>query len=291
MYAALFPGQGAQKMGMADALIGTEAEQLLWAASEMVGQDLVELCQEGPEERLQDTEISQPLIFAISYGIWSLKKATYGQPVCFLGHSLGEVTAMAAAEAFSFADGVQLAKRRASLMKAAYPENGGMLAVLGLEADVLQTVARECRHRGWIEAANFNGPGQIVLSGERTALEMAASKASEAGARRCIMLDVSGPFHSKLMQPAAAELATWLQQMDIADPNRPVISNTSGRPLSDAAQLQQELSEQLTAPVHWSTSIETAVALGANELVEFSPHPVTSTFSKRIVKGIRANLA
>ncbi len=291
MYAALFPGQGAQKLGMAASIMESAAVPLLEEASAILGYDIAALAQTGPEEKLQDTRFSQPLIFTITYALWQLRRETLGDPCCFLGHSLGEVTAAAAAGCFTFGDGVQLAARRGEFMSQAYPEGGGMLAVLGLNEDQVDALCEESQDKGWIQAANFNGPGQIVLSGEAAALDKAAELASSLGARRVVRLKVSGPFHSQLMKPAAQELAKHLAQVQIRAPRAPLIANATAAPLVTGEQVAAELVAQLTAPVLWTAAVTAAHELGADELIEFGTHPVVSPFSKRIVKGIKISLA
>ncbi len=291
MYAAVFPGQGAQKLGMAATLLQSPAVSLLQEASGILGYDVTALAQTGPEERLQDTQYSQPLIFAVTYALWSLRQDSHGHPCCFLGHSLGEVTAAAAAGCFSFGDGVKLAQRRGQLMSEAYPEGGGMLAILGLDAEQVEAVCETSREFGWVQAANFNGPGQIVLSGQLTALKQAEQLAQDAGARRVVPLQVSGPFHSVLMGPAAAELRSYLDELKFAAPQAPLIANATAVPLTTAEQVKDELVAQLTSPVRWTEAVAAAHALGADTLVEFGNHPVVSSFSKRIVKGLKISLA
>src|SRR5690554_6918840 len=219
--AVAFPGQGIQRPGMAAKIVGTSAWHLFENASEILGYDLGKLCLEGPEETLNNTAYAQVAIFVTCLALWELNRERL-QPQIFLGHSLGEITALGAAGAFDFADGVRLTKVRGQLM--AQAPKGGMTAVIGLDADAVRILCAEAAQSGFVQVANENSPSQTVVSGDLAGLEALAELARAKGAKRVVPLNVSGPFHSRLMGSAAEEFAQVVEKLSISACRTPVLS-------------------------------------------------------------------
>jgi [acyl-carrier-protein] S-malonyltransferase len=285
--AILFTGQGAQAVGMgkdvADA--SPAAADTFDRANEVVGYDLRSLCFQGPAEKLEQTDIQQPAIFTTSVAIW--RAANEGHdfkepPAAMAGLSLGEYTALHAAASLSFEDGLVLVKRRGELMqRAAEAAPGGMVTALGLDAEQVQEVVREASAAGVLVAANFNCPGQVVLSGSKTGCEAAVPLIERAGGR-AVPLKVAGGFHSPLMQPAADGLAGSLARTRFETPAVPVIANVTGRPHGEAAAIRQCLADQLTHPVRWQASIERLIAEGVERFIEIGPGRILAGLLKKI---------
>ncbi len=286
----VFPGQGSQSVGMlaslaqASPLVGeTFAE-----AGEVLGLDLWQIVAEGPEERLNDTRITQPAMLAAGIATWRVWQAGGGAaPAIMAGHSLGEYTALVAAGAMAFSDAVHLVSLRAQYMQEAVPAGvGAMAAILGLDDDRVREVCATAAEEQVVEAVNFNSPGQVVIAGDKHAVERAIALAREAGARRAVPLPVSVPSHCALMQPAASRLAAALDGIDISRPGIPVLHNFDVQSHDDPAQIRQALEAQLYSPVRWVETIRAMQAAGVNLVVECGPGKVLAGLNKRIDKGL-----
>lgn len=281
----LFPGQGSQFVGMGRGLAAAvpEARAVFAAADAALGMPISELCFNGPREELNKTVNTQPAVLTMSIACLRALEARGVRPDAVAGHSLGEYAALVAARALSFTDAVKLVRRRGQYMQEAVPlGSGGMLAVLGLDRERVAEIVRSASAHGVIEMANFNCPGQIVLAGETRALERAITLAKQAGARRSVMLAVSGPFHSSLMRPAGEKLAQVLQQTPLNDPSLPVVANVNGDYLETAEAVRAALVRQVYSPVLWEDSIKKLIADGARFFVEVGPGRVLTGLLKKI---------
>lgn len=281
----LFPGQGSQFVGMGRGLAAAvpEARAVFAAADAALGMPISELCFNGPREELNKTVNTQPAVLTMSIACLRALEARGVRPDAVAGHSLGEYAALVAARALSFTDAVKLVRRRGQYMQEAVPlGSGGMLAVLGLDRERVAEIVRSASAHGVIEMANFNCPGQIVLAGETRALERAIALAKQAGARRSVMLAVSGPFHSSLMRPAGEKLAQVLQQTPLNDPSLPVVANVNGDYLETAEAVRAALVRQVYSPVLWEDSIKKLIADGARFFVEVGPGRVLTGLLKKI---------
>lgn len=283
--AFLMPGQGSQFVGMGKALADEDVSiwQLYERAEEVLGVDIRRICWEGPEEELKQTQNAQPAILLHSYAVWaSLPEHIRERSVIAAGHSLGEFTAYLAAGALDFEDALQLVRRRGELMARAGTERPGtMAAVIGLDPE---TVMRVCEgvSEGTVVPANFNAPGQIVISGDIPAVEAGRQAALDAGAKRAILLNVSGAFHSPLMEYARAGLAAAVADVDPGDPVFPVVANASGSPVTTGAEAGDLLISQLTSPVRWVECVESMRDEGPDLWVEIGPGKVLSGLLRRI---------
>lgn len=290
--AFLFPGQGSQKVGMSLELAEAYpiVQETFHTADRILGYALSELCFRGDEAQLNDTLHTQPALFVA--GVATLRAlhqelGTRAQPAFVAGHSLGEFTALVAAEALSFEDGLKLVHKRASLMKEAGEKSpGAVAALLGLEIDTVRALCAEASHATGeiVVVANDNCPGQIVISGSNAALEKALELATAQGAKRAVKLAVSVAVHSPLMQTAAEAFAEAIMATPIADPLIPVIGNVSAKPLTSRAALQAELATQLTSSVLWTGSVQTMVEAGVTTFVELGPGGVLVGLVKRIAR-------
>jgi [acyl-carrier-protein] S-malonyltransferase len=263
--ALLFPGQGAQKVGMGRALAEqhAEARQVFETADRVLGAPLSRLCWEGPLEELTQSVNAQPALLTHSIAAWRLLQAAGQEPKWTAGHSLGEYSACVAAGALDFEDALRLVRRRGELMSRAGRERpGGMAAILGLEDEVVESVCHEAAESGVVVAANYNAPGQVVVSGEAPAVERACELAKARGARRAVRLEVSGAFHSPLMASAADELGRALEAAPIRDAACPVIANVSAQPVQRATEIKQSLKAQLLGAVRWGASMRWLVDRG-----------------------------
>jgi [acyl-carrier-protein] S-malonyltransferase len=261
--------------------------QIYERADELLGLPLREICREGPEDRLRRTENAQPAILVHSYAIWRAlpERVRQGAAVA-AGHSLGEFSAYLIADAISFDAALRLVRRRGELMAEAGSERPGtMSAVIGLEADRVAEVCREAP--GIVVPANYNAPGQVVISGEIEAVEGVAEALREAGARRVIPLNVSGAFHSPLMEGARQELEEMLADTEIADPVFPVVANVSAEPVETSARARELLVSQLTGAVRWSEGILRIGRLGISSFIEIGPGSVLTGLLRRIDRGLQ----
>jgi [acyl-carrier-protein] S-malonyltransferase len=274
--AFIFPGQGSQFVGMGKGF----ADKLLDQANQILGFDLKKIVLGGPEEDLKKTEITQPAIFVISVAMCESLKVTRVAFDLVAGHSLGEYSALYAAGAISFADGAKILNLRGKFMQEAVPlGEGAMAALLGGESE---TIAQICTEIGNVWPANFNSPGQVVISGRKAAVEKAAEKLKAAGVKKIIPLAVSAPFHCPLMQPAADKLAVELKKMAINDAKVPVIANVNASPVTKGEEIRELLIKQVTAPVLWEASIKQMIADGATRFIEVGPGKVLSGLIKKI---------
>ena len=285
--AVLFTGQGAQSVGMGkDVAAACPAAAAVYEqANQIVGYDLAAFCFEGPAERLEQTNIQQPAIFTTSVAIWRALndgKDLGETPVAMAGLSLGEYTALYAAGSLAFEDALRLVKRRGELMQAAAEARaGGMVTALGVEPAKVEEICREASAAGAVSPANFNCPGQIVISGEKAGCEKAAGLIEAAGGR-AIPLKVAGAFHSALMQPAADGLSEMLRATPMAEPGIPVVANVNCQYHGSADTIRRWLADQLTNPVRWQASMERLMAEGVERFVEIGPGRVLAGLMKKI---------
>jgi [acyl-carrier-protein] S-malonyltransferase len=283
----LFPGQGSQFVGMGRDLAEEfpEARAAFQEADEALGSSLSELCWSGPEEELTLTVNAQPAILTHSVAAWRVLSKAHPHAVVAAGHSLGEFSAYVAAGALDFADAVRVVRRRGELMYRSGTERpGSMAAVIGLDDAVIEQVCAEASAggEGVVVAANFNAPGQVVVSGDVTALHRAEAALKAAGAKRVLPLNVSGAFHSPLMTVAEPGLREALETVTMRDPSFPVVSNVTGQPVSDAELARRLLVDQLTSAVRWVASVEAMKAAGVEEFREVGPGSVLTGLLKRI---------
>jgi [acyl-carrier-protein] S-malonyltransferase len=283
--AFLFPGQGSQSVGMMAGLAGRpEIKVTFEEASQALGQDLWKLATEGPEEEINLTLNTQPVMLAAGLATYRAFLASGGKmPALMAGHSLGEYTALVAAGALSLTDAIKLVRFRAEAMQSAVPEGvGAMAAILGLDDDEVRAVCKEAAGNEVLEAVNLNSPGQVVIAGNKGAVERGMALAKEKGAKRALALPVSVPSHSSLMKPAAEKLTAYLAQVQIAPPQVPVLHNADVADYAEPEKIKSALARQLFSPVRW---VETIVALknrGADRFVECGPGKVLAGLNKRI---------
>lgn len=288
--AFVFPGQGSQKVGM---LADLAAEHSLVTdtfseASEVLGYDLWELVQKGPQEQLNLTERTQPLLLAASVAVWRVWQAQNGaQPALLAGHSLGEWSALVAAGVVDFADAVSLVQQRGKLMQEAVPAGqGGMAAIIGLEdADIIEACERGAEGEV-VAPVNFNSPGQVVIAGASGAVDRAMALCKTAGAKRALALPVSAPFHTALMRPAADGLAPKVEATEFRAPTIPVVHNVNADTESDPQAIKRLMIEQIYSPVLWVDCVRTLVDRGVTTVVECGPGKVLSGLNKRIDKSV-----
>ncbi len=282
MKAYVFPGQGAQFSGMGKDLYDNSdiAREMFEKANEVLGFDITKIMFEGTDEELKETKVTQPAIFLHS----TILAATLGdsfQPDMVAGHSLGELSALVANKTLSFEDGLRLVSKRALAMQAACEaEPSTMAAILGLDDEVVEKACEEVD--GVVVAANYNCPGQLVISGAYPAVEAACEKLTEAGARRALILPVGGAFHSPLMEPARAELAAAIEATTFNTPSCPVYQNVVAAAVTDPEEIQKNLVAQLTAPVRWTQTMHAMIADGAEEVIEVGPGKVLQGLFKKV---------
>lgn len=287
--AFVFPGQGSQQKGMLSdvaARFPVVAETFA-EASAALGFDLWSLCQ-NDEDALNRTENTQPALLTAGIALWRVWQAENGAlPAYLAGHSLGEYTALVAAGVLSLADAVRLVALRGRLMQEAVPAGtGAMAAILGLSDDDVLAACREAAAEGVVEAVNFNSPAQVVIAGEKAAVEAAMRHATAKGAKRALILPVSVPSHCSLMKSAAEKLAAALQDVTFNTPAIPVVQNVSARIEADADSMRQALVAQLYSPVQWVRSVEWLAAQGVTRTLECGPGKVLCGLNKRIHKGM-----
>jgi [acyl-carrier-protein] S-malonyltransferase len=284
----MFPGQGSQAVGMlADVAVQhPEIAEHYARAADAIHQPLWEIVQSGPEQRLNSTEITQPALLVASVALWSTWQAADApRPDILAGHSLGEYSALVCAGSLSLEDGVRLVHERGKLMQQAVPNGeGAMAAVLGLDDD--QVLACCEAAAGVVAPANFNAPGQVVIAGTAAAVDDAAQRCKEAGARRAVLLPVSGPFHCELMKPAQERFAAVLDAVDLAMPEIPVVHNVDAGIAEDLPALRGKLMAQISQPVLWTRCAQAMIATGVDRLVECGPGKVLSGLVKRIDRSI-----
>mgnify|MGYP001376060806 CR=1 FL=1 len=294
--AFVFPGQGSQYVGMGKSLYEASptARKVFDQADRVLGFPLSQLCFEGPEAQLNDTFNAQPAILTVSIAcLYAIKERwqAIGQviaPIYVAGHSLGEFTALVAADVLDFEAALLLVRERGRLMKEnGLTRPGGMLAVLGLEREVLEEVVREASSRGVITLANANSPGQLVLSGEAAALSYAADLAIAKGAPKVVRLPITIASHSPLMARAAAQFAELVARLPLRQPRIPVVANITGQILTTADEVRKELADHILKPVQWTTSVLEMVTLGSAEFFEIGPGQVLSGLIRRISREVQ----
>ncbi|WML51968.1 ACP S-malonyltransferase [Neobacillus sp. PS3-12] len=289
--AFVFPGQGSQVVGMGQSLAEKHpnVKAIFENADKKLNVDLSKLIFAGPQEELTLTYNAQPALLTTSIAVLEYFREFGIQADYVAGHSLGEYTALVAAGALTFEEGVYLVRKRGEFMESAVPNGEGtMAAVLGLDRDRLAEVTNSVTEEGFpVQLANLNCPGQIVISGTTKGVELAGAKAKEAGAKRVLPLVVSGPFHSSLMKPAAGQLKEELDQMDMKDANIPVIANVTAEPISAASEIKEKLIEQLYSPVLWEDSVAKMLELGVDTFIEIGPGKVLSGLVKKISKNTK----
>lgn len=289
MKAFVFPGQGAQFVGMGKDLYENNAlaKELFDKANEVLGFKITDIMFDGTAEELKQTKVTQPAVFLHSV-ISALCMGDAFQPDMVAGHSLGEFSALVAAGALNFEDGLKLVHARAlAMQKACEKAAGTMAAIIGLPDEKVEEICESID--GVVVAANYNCPGQLVISGEVDAVNAACEKMKEAGAKRALPLPVSGAFHSPLMQPAKDELQAAIETTEFSVPKCPVYQNVDAKPHTDAAEIKANLIAQLTSSVRWTASVQNMVADGADDFTECGPGKALQGMIGRIAKGVAAH--
>ena len=290
-FAVVFPGQGSQSVGMLAELAKQHKEvtDTFAEAAEVLGRDIWQLAQEGPAETLSDTRTTQPLMFTAGVAVWRVLRAQgLGMPGAVAGHSLGEFAAMVAADALSFTDGLSLVQQRATLMAAAVPEGeGGMAALLGMDDQAVIDLCASVSGERVSEAVNFNAPGQVAISGHLDALEKTVAAAKEQGCRKAMMLAVSVPNHSSLMQGAGHELAAAIDKLSFSMPVVPLIQNATAMAAADLPSLLGHLKSHVYNPVYWTSSVQALRdSHGVSLVIEAGPGKVLTGLSRRIDRAL-----
>lgn len=293
-FAVVYPGQGSQVVGMGDDLLADSeaARDLYAAADQLLGAPLSQIMHAGPDDVLADTFNAQPALLTHSIAAWQAAEMLLAvdglRPSMTAGHSLGEFTALVTADVLDFPTALVLVRERGRLMKEAGEQRpGGMAAILGLDDDALVAVCAEASSEGIINVANANCPGQTVISGEVVALEKAMDLAKAAGAKRAQRLNVSIASHSPLMAEVSAALNRLLDDIDLRDPQIPVIANTTGEPITTADGVRAELRHQVELPVQWTASVRTMVDAGVETFVELGAGAVLAGLIKRIDRTVK----
>ena len=286
--AYVFPGQGAQFSGMGKELYDnhSEAKALIDGSNDILGFDIKNVMFTGSDEELKQTKVTQPAIFIHSV-VAALTSEGFS-PDMVAGHSLGEFSALVANGVLSFEDGLALVSKRAlAMQKACEMQESTMAAVLGLEDEIVEKVCDEIE--GVVVAANYNCPGQLVISGEVGAVNMACEKLKEAGAKRALVLPVGGAFHSPLMEPAREELAEAIQNTTFNSPKCPVYQNVDSKGYTDISEIKKNLVLQLTSPVKWTQSVQNMIADGATSFVECGPGKVLQGLVKKVDRAMEVS--
>lgn len=289
--AFLFPGQGSQSVGMGKELAAMYpvAQQTFDEADEALGYKISQLCFEGPEDQLRLTEITQPAILTTSVAVWRILESTGLNPSYVAGHSLGEYSAHVAAGTLSFADAVRTVRNRGKYMQEAVPVGrGAMAAILALPIEHVRAACNEAAEGEVCQPANVNSPDQVVISGAKGAVERAAELCKQKGAKKAVMLPVSAPFHSALMQPAQDRLAADLNAIPFNPPEVPVMCNVDAKLVSDPATSRDTLIRQVTGAVQWDLSIRELIALGVSNFIEVGPGKVLTTLMRQIDRTVTA---
>lgn len=284
--AFVFPGQGSQSLGMLAGLAAQypSIEKTFAEASDALQFDLWKLCQDGPMEQLNQTEHTQPALLAAGVALWRLWRQKNGPaPARLAGHSLGEYTALVAAESLEFKSAVKLVAERGRQMQAAVPAGeGAMAAIIGLDDTTVETICDEAAEEGCVSAANYNAPGQVVIAGDEKAVERAMARAKDQGAKRVLRLPVSVPSHCALMQPAADALAGTLATIPIRSPRIPVLHNVDARAHNEPETICAILLQQLHQPVRWTKTIQAMIEAGITQIIECGPGKVLSGLVRRV---------
>lgn len=289
--AFVFPGQGSQTVGMGKSVVekNDQAKSIFESADQRLGYSLSDIIFNGPDEKLTLTTNAQPALLTTSIAILTCLEEAGIRPDYTAGHSLGEYTALVAAGAMDFEDAVFAVHKRGEYMEEAVPNGEGtMAAILGMDRNDLQKVTDEVTVNGdSVQLANLNCPGQIVISGTVKGVEKASVLAKEKGAKRALPLQVSGPFHSELMKPAAQKFVEVLDEVKVQDSKIPVIANVTAAPISEASDIKEKLIEQLYSPVLWEDSVLTMLELGVDTFIEIGPGKVLSGLIKKINRNVK----
>ncbi len=284
--AIVFPGQGSQSIGMMDNIISSDSEiqKIFNIASEILGYNILEIISKGPKEKLNQTEITQPAILLTSYALWHLwKRKSELTPTVLAGHSLGEYTALLCAEVINLEEAVSLVSERGKSMQRSVPcDTGAMAAILGLNDNVLEKICIDVSKDEIVSIANYNSPGQLVISGHKNAVERVINLTKEAGAKKAILLPVSVPSHCILMKKAADEFSQFLNGVTFNDPKIPILQNVDAKIKMSADEIKPVLLEQLYKPVCWVDSIKQMNLLGVTKVIECGPGKVLCGLIKRI---------
>ena len=287
--ALVFPGQGAQKIGMLKALAAkySQVQTTFNLATEVLGYDLWDLSQNGPVEKLNQTEITQPLLLTAGVAVWRIwQEINDAVPSFMAGHSLGEYTALVCAAALTFADALKLVRDRGRFMQNAYNGASAMVAIVGLSDEAVKQICETAAQDEVLVPANYNSLGQTVLAGQLTAAKRAIELANNAGAKMSKILPVSVPSHCPLMRPAAEQLVQCLAQVPIATPKIPVIHNTDVACYQDPCAIRDALARQLYSPVRWVETVQFMVDNGVKTILECGPGKVLTGLNKRISSSI-----
>ncbi|TCS42559.1 ACP S-malonyltransferase [Reinekea marinisedimentorum] len=288
--AFVFPGQGSQQVGMLADFFGQypQVDETFAEASDVLGYDMKALVLDGPVEELSKTEKTQPALVTAStalYRAWSSKQDA--EPSLFAGHSLGEYSALVASGVMSFADTVKIVELRGQLMQQAVPAGQGLMAaILGLTDEQVVEGCAKAAEGEVVSAVNFNTPGQVVIAGQKAAVERAIEILKAMGAKRAMPLAVSVPSHCALMEPAAEKLAVAFEEITFNAPSAPIVQNRVAQAVTDVAQIRKNLLEQLYQPVQWTKSVEFMAAQGITEIIECGPGKVLSGLNRRIAKEL-----
>ena len=292
-FAYVFPGQGSQSVGMMNGYTDLPiVEETFKEASDTLKQDFWSMVNSGPADDLNLTINTQPLMLIAGVAVYRAWSGLSGAKPAFLaGHSLGEYTALVAAEVLSFADALALVRFRAQAMQHAVPEGiGGMAAILGLDDAIIQTVCHEVTERGngeLLEPANFNSPGQVVIAGHKNAILQGIEMAKSKGAKRAIMLPMSIPSHCSLMKPAAESMRQQLEHVQLQSPRIPILHNVDVKPHSDTASIKEILVQQLVSPIQWVDTIRAFATAGITHVVECGPGKILAGLNKRIDQNLQ----
>ena len=291
-FACVFPGQGSQSIGMMAELAETYpvVTELFAKASDVLGYDLWKIVQEGPAEELNKTEVTQPAMLTAGVAVYEILKSKISvEPVLYAGHSLGEYTALVCTGSLKFEDAVKLVSQRGKLMQAAVPDGvGAMAAILGLDDAVILDLCKTASDDNYaVQAVNFNSPGQVVIAGNKQAVEITMAMAKEAGAKRALKLPVSVPSHSKLMEGAAKELAAFIkEEIKVTKPAIPVLQNVVAKAYTRPSDITKALVKQLHNPVLWVDTVNNLIAEGVEATIECGPGKVLLGLNKRINKEV-----
>ncbi|MGP4080266.1 ACP S-malonyltransferase [Pseudalkalibacillus sp. R45] len=284
--AFIFPGQGSQQVGMGQDFVkhNEQSAAVFKQADDRLGYSLSSIVANGPEETLTRTENTQPALLTTSIAVLKALEEYEIRPDYTAGHSLGEYTALVASKALSFEDAVYAVRRRGMFMEEAVPAGeGAMAAVLGMEADQLEKITTRITADGdSVQLANLNCPGQIVISGSKSGVEKASEAAKKEGAKRIIPLQVSGPFHSELMKPAAEKMGDILDELTITDAEIPVVANVTAEPVTEAGEIRSKLIEQIYSPVRWEETVRYLLGEGVDTFIEIGPGKVLSGLVKKV---------
>lgn len=289
--AFVFPGQGSQQVGMMEGFADHPSVRATFAeASEALGDDLWRLVQQGPADALNLTRNTQPVMLAAGVAVWRAWRAADGPLPSFMaGHSLGEYTALVAAGSLEFSDAVPLVRFRAEAMQEAVaPGAGAMAAIVGADDAAVADACREAAQGEIVEPVNFNAPGQLVIAGNRAAVERAMAAAKTRGAKRALLLPVSAPFHSSLLKPAAERLALRLAHVEIRAPSIPVVHNVDVATHATPDEIRAALAQQAASPVRWTETIQALAGRGVTHVVECGPGKVLAGLTRRIDASLNA---